>query len=79
MISFIDLLWHRDSIELLQRLGRIVFANDYDRKSSVVYLNNYKGSEEYYPGPISKWTQPRNFQVPEHNILVAGFPCQPFQ
>ena len=52
-----------------------VFANDYDRKASVVYLNNYRGSENYfYPGPISKWTQSDNFQVPDHNILVAGFP-----
>ena len=81
MISFIDLFcgiggFHR---AFTKAGANCVFANDYDRKSSVVYLNNYKGSEEYYyPGPISKWTQPRDFHVPEHNILIAGFPCQPF-
>ena len=81
MITFIDLFcgiggFHR---AFTKAGAQCVFANDYDRKSSVVYLNNYKGSENYYyPGPISKWTQSNNFQVPKHNILTAGFPCQPF-
>ena len=81
MITFIDLFcgiggFHR---AFAKAGAQCVFANDYDRKSNVVYLNNYKNSENYfYPGPISKWTVPRRLQVPEHNILVAGFPCQPF-
>ncbi len=81
MFTFIDLFcgiggFHR---AFTKAGAECIFANDYDRKSSVVYLNNYKGSESYYyPGPISKWTQSNNFHVPEHNILVAGFPCQPF-
>ena len=81
MITFIDLFcgiggFHR---AFTKAGAQCVFANDYDRKSSVVYLNNYKNSEQYFvPGPISKWTKPNNFFVPNHNVLVAGFPCQPF-
>ena len=80
-ITFIDLFagiggFHR----AFSKAGaKCIFANDYDRKASVVYLNNFKGAEEYfYPGPISKWTNDKNFMVPTHNILAAGFPCQPF-
>ena len=79
--TFIDLFsgiggFHR----AFSKVGaKCVFANDYDRKAAVVYLNNFKGSEEYFhPGPISKWTNDKNFIIPKHNILVAGFPCQPF-
>ena len=80
-ITFIDLFagiggFHR----AFSKAGaQCIFANDYDRKAAVVYLNNFKGSEDYfYPGPISKWTDDKNFMVPKHNILVGGFPCQPF-
>jgi DNA (cytosine-5)-methyltransferase 1 len=80
-ITYIDLFagvggFHR----AFQQAGaECVFANDYDRKCAVVYLNNYKGSAKYFkPGPIEDYTKNNNFMVPEHNILVAGFPCQPF-
>ncbi len=80
-ISFIDLFsgiggFHR---AFAKAGAKCVFANDYDRKAAVVYMNNFKGSDDFfYPGPISKWTGDKNFMVPTHNILVAGFPCQPF-
>ena len=50
MITFIDLFcgiggFHR---AFTKAGAQCVFANDYDRKSGVVYLNNYKGSENYY-------------------------------
>ena len=80
-ITFIDLFagiggFHR----AFSKAGaKCVFANDYDRKAASVYLNNFKGSSDYFfTGPISKWTEDKNFMVPKHDILVAGFPCQPF-
>jgi len=80
-ITFIDLFagiggFHR---AFIKAGARCVFANDYDRKCSAIYLNNYKGSEKYFmPGPIEDYTNRYKFLVPEHNILAAGFPCQPF-
>jgi len=80
-ISFIDLFsgiggFHQ---AFTSAGAECVFANDYDEKAASQYLLNYKGSGEYFfPGPISKWTDEKNFMVPKHNILVAGFPCQPF-
>jgi len=80
-ITFIDLFagiggFHR---AFKSAGAECVFANDYDEKAASVYLQNYRGcGEYYYPGPISKWTDNKMFMVPEHNILVAGFPCQPF-
>jgi DNA (cytosine-5)-methyltransferase 1 len=80
-IRFIDLFsgiggFHR----AFEKAGaECVFANDYDRKCAVVYLNNYKNSEKYFkPGPIEDYTQPYHFNIPDHDILAAGFPCQPF-
>ena len=56
------------------------FANDYDRKAASVYLNNFKGSSDYFfTGPISKWTEDKNFMVPKHDILVADSLANHFQ
>ena len=80
-ITFIDLFagiggFHR---AFVKAGAECVFANDYDDKANAVYLANYKGSSEYVgPGPISRWIDKKNYLVPDHNILVAGFPCQPF-
>jgi len=80
-ITFIDLFsgiggFHR---AFTKAGAECVFANDYDDKANAVYLTNYKGSSEYVnPGPISRWIDKKNYLIPNHNILVAGFPCQPF-
>ena len=79
-ITFIDLFcgiggFHR---AFTKAGAKCVFANDFDDMAASVYLANYKAGQYLRLGPISTWTDEKNFLVPKHNILVAGFPCQPF-
>ena len=81
-ITFIDLFcgiggFHR----AFSRPGvECVFANDYDIHSNIVYMKNFikPGKDYFYPGPLERWNDKKHFVIPKHNILVAGFPCQPF-
>lgn len=50
-----------------------VWANDIDAKASEVYRSNF-GSKEHIEGDIERVID----QIPEHDLLTGGFPCQPF-
>ncbi len=68
--------------------GECVFTSEYDKYAVKTYLANYHCNHEVF-GDIRKITQPdglskrktyehiRNM-IPEHDVLLAGFPCQPF-
>jgi DNA (cytosine-5)-methyltransferase 1 len=51
-----------------------VFASEIDDELRNLYIRNYPETEEKVFGDIRECKD----KVPEHDILCAGFPCQPF-
>lgn len=54
--------------------GRCVFTSEWDRFSQQTYLANFPDNRPI-AGDI---TEINAADIPEHDVLVAGFPCQPF-
>ena len=72
--EFIDLFAGVGGIRLpFQELGgRCVFTSEWDKFSKKTYAANYG---EYPDGDI---TRIRSDEIPPHDVLLAGFPCQAF-
>lgn len=54
--------------------GRCVFTCEWDRYAQATYKANYNCDHEL-AGDITKIPAA---SIPEHDVLLAGFPCQPF-
>jgi DNA (cytosine-5)-methyltransferase 1 len=56
--------------------GQCVFTSEWDKFSQKTYLENFPESINHqFNGDI---TQIHEKDIPDHDILLAGFPCQPF-
>ena len=73
-LSFIDLFAGIGGFRIaFERNGaRCLFSSEWDSMSQKTYLANFG---EIPVGDITKIPSPK---IPDHDILLAGFPCQPF-
>ncbi len=59
--------------------GHCVFTSEWDKNSRLTYQANYECDHDVV-GDIRDFTVDDNAlsKIPDHDLLVAGFPCQPF-
>ena len=72
--TFIDLFAGIGGIRLAYEAagGKCVYSNEWDKYCQMTYFANFGEQPE---GDITKVNEN---DIPDHDILVAGFPCQPF-
>jgi DNA (cytosine-5)-methyltransferase 1 len=86
--KFIDLFAGIGGFHMaMHRLGgNCVFASEWDKDARKTYIENFRkvvpklfdsdgNSKEMFAGDITKIPAE---DIPEHDVLCAGFPCQPF-
>lgn len=73
-LTFIDLFAGIGGIRLAFEANgcRCVFSSEWDVKAQATYRDNFGET------PAGDITKIREGDVPDHDILLAGFPCQPF-
>lgn len=55
--------------------GNCVYASEWDEDSARIYQRNWNLKPD---GDITLAANDEVMNVPEHDVLVGGFPCQPF-
>ena len=73
-LTFIDLFAGIGGIRLAFEAigGRCVFASEWEKMAQRTYETNFGHA------PHGDITQISADQIPDHDVLTAGFPCQPF-
>src|SRR6185295_7932513 len=56
--------------------GNCVFTSEWDENANRTYKANFPSDEHDIAGDITKVDAGRD--IPDHDVLLAGFPCQPF-
>jgi DNA (cytosine-5)-methyltransferase 1 len=56
--------------------GHCVFTSEWDKHSQETYRRNFRDNHPVH-GDIREFSDKPNL-IPEHDVLLAGFPCQPF-
>jgi len=74
MFTFIDLFAGIGGFRIgLERLGgRCVFSSEIDKHAAATYERNFKEK------PAGDITKIEASEIPDHDVLCGGFPCQPF-
>ncbi|TPG04039.1 DNA (cytosine-5-)-methyltransferase [Sphingomonas oligophenolica] len=58
--------------------GKCVFTSEWDRWSQMTYARNFPDGEDHVmAGDITPYGADPS-RIPAHDVLLAGFPCQPF-
>lgn len=57
--------------------GQCVFTSEWDKYCRKTYAANFGESEAEIGGDIRRYSADPSL-IPAHDVLVAGFPCQPF-
>lgn len=55
--------------------GKCIFTSEWDKYAQLTYKANFNGDDHDVAGDI---TQIPVEKIPPHDVLLAGFPCQPF-
>lgn len=55
--------------------GRCVFTSEWNKYAQQTYMANFGPDDSFIAGDITKI---HATDIPEHDLLLAGFPCQPF-
>jgi DNA (cytosine-5)-methyltransferase 1 len=60
--------------------GKCIFTSEWDRFSQTTYKANYDCTNHLFIGDIRETTKDEASLdlIPKHDVLLAGFPCQPF-
>lgn len=56
--------------------GHCVFTSEWDRHSQETYQRNFRDNHPVH-GDVRQYSENPSL-IPEHDVLLAGFPCQPF-